>query len=646
MKLRILELTLAFKRNTEVIEFADASYFYGQMGAGKSSIARLIDYCLGGGFEATPALQNEFTSAELKLELNGTQLVLARAGESNRVRARWGRDRLEFDVALPVREAGGEVLAGTGVEVLSDLLFYLAGVAAPRVMRGRESEDPELTRLSVRDLLWYCYLDQDSMDSSFFHLEAEANTFKRLKSRDVLRHVVGIHQEGVAELELRLEEVRGTRLKHAESARALRAALSNAGISSEEEVASKIAEMRKEVGVLTDEVNAVRAGARADAAPAADGLRTRARSLGEELSSVESAVAELRRVLPDQQRYLNELETLSVKADRAITARAVLDKVAFSTCPSCSQRLPRRDAKECAVCGQERVSPEADVAIVDQDLKARSSELKDLIDARRAQLRALELRGVELAQTKSYYDHQLAEATQRYDSIVLSQTLELEHRRAAQQQEIANLERLLVLPRAVSEQESLADQGAAEEAAVRRELKAARAKAEKDARNVRLLEELFVDCLVESGVPGFSKEDVAIIGARSLMPVVKAREAADLVVTSFDNLGSGGKKTLFKCCFAVALHRVAAATKAPLPSLMIIDSPMKNISERENREQFERFHQMLYRLLESELAGTQLVLIDKEMFPPKENVSFSFKSRHMTPGELDAPPLIPYYRGK
>jgi hypothetical protein len=181
---------------------------------------------------------------------------------------------------------------------------------------------------------------------------------------------------------------------------------------------------------------------------------------------------------------------------------------------------------------------------------------------------------------------------------------------------------------------------------VRRELKAARAKAEKDARNVRLLEELFVDCLVESGVPGFSKEDVAIIGARSLMPVVKARDTADLVVTSFDNLGSGGKKTLFKCCFAVALHRVAAATKAPLPSLMIIDSPMKNISERENREQFERFHKMLYRLLESELAGTQLVLIDKEMFPPRDDVSFSFKSRHMTPGEPDAPPLIPYHRGK
>jgi hypothetical protein len=236
--------------------------------------------------------------------------------------------------------------------------------------------------------------------------------------------------------------------------------------------------------------------------------------------------------------------------------------------------------------------------------------------------------------------------TERYDSAVLSQTLALAHRRAALQQQIANFERLLVLPRAVAEQERLADAGLGQEAGVRRELKEARAKAERDARNVRLLERMFVECLVESAVPGFTKDDIASLGGRSLMPVVRPREAGDLVVTSFDNLGSGGKKTLFKCCFAVALHRVAAATKAPLPSLMIIDSPMKNISERENKEQFERFHQMLYRLLESELSGTQLILIDKEMFPPREGASFTFTPRHMTPNERNAPSLIPYYRGK
>ena len=48
MKVRLTELHLSFKKEKELIRFADFSYFHGQMGAGKSTIARLVDFCLGG----------------------------------------------------------------------------------------------------------------------------------------------------------------------------------------------------------------------------------------------------------------------------------------------------------------------------------------------------------------------------------------------------------------------------------------------------------------------------------------------------------------------------------------------------------------------------------------------------------------------
>jgi tRNA A37 threonylcarbamoyladenosine biosynthesis protein TsaE len=47
MRFQLKSLTLKLKRETVIIPFADITYFYGQMGAGKTSIARLIDYCLG-----------------------------------------------------------------------------------------------------------------------------------------------------------------------------------------------------------------------------------------------------------------------------------------------------------------------------------------------------------------------------------------------------------------------------------------------------------------------------------------------------------------------------------------------------------------------------------------------------------------------
>jgi hypothetical protein len=92
-------------------------------------------------------------------------------------------------------------------------------------------------------------------------------------------------------------------------------------------------------------------------------------------------------------------------------------------------------------------------------------------------------------------------------------------------------------------------------------------------------------------------------------------------------------------------HRLAVEKGAALPEVLIIDSPMKNISERENRLQFESFHKMLYELKESELSGTQMILIDKEYCPPPAGLVLPIVSRHMRPEDDEFPPLIPYYRG-
>jgi hypothetical protein len=213
MRLRLHELLIFCRDYHEVIPFSDITYFHGQMGAGKSSIARLVDYCLGGHLDLTPALESEFVSAQLKLEVNGNDLLLERSRSSTFLRAQWTKNTELHDVNIPARAPSGEMIPGTGVEVLSDLFFFLSDMPYPRVRRSKTNEDSELGRLSLRDLLWYCYLDQDSMDSDFFNLNSGADTFKRLKSRDVLRFVLGFHQEKVSELEAELEQLRSQRLR-------------------------------------------------------------------------------------------------------------------------------------------------------------------------------------------------------------------------------------------------------------------------------------------------------------------------------------------------------------------------------------------------------------------------------------------------
>lgn len=164
--------------------------------------------------------------------------------------------------------------------------------------------------------------------------------------------------------------------------------------------------------------------------------------------------------------------------------------------------------------------------------------------------------------------------------------------------------------------------------------------AERDRANVTLLEDLFLDCVARSGIPGIALTDTVQIRSPHFMPDVLGRDAGNLVTTNYSNMSSGGKKNLFKCCFAIALHRLARKRNALLPTLLIIDSPMKNISERTNNPQFVGFNEMLYELAQGELAGTQFIVVDKEYFPPDETEPDWLLVRRMTPDDPAAPPLL------
>ncbi len=252
----------------------------------------------------------------------------------------------------------------------------------------------------------------------------------------------------------------------------------------------------------------------------------------------------------------------------------------------------------------------------------------------------------ELVDKKAVVDAELTRVSADYDSAYLSAVLETEKNRSALLQQLLDLNKLEVLVHRIAELSEREQTLAEEEKRIRSELKDARLGAEKDTKNLNRLEELFIECLLRAKIPGFFANDIVKIRAPHFLPEVASEDGGDLAVTSFTNLGSGGKKTLFKCCFAVALHRLAVEVDAMLPTLLIIDSPMKNISERENWVQFEGFFEMLYDLCDSELKGTQFILIDKEICPPPEGFQPSFNERYMTLDDEKYPPLIPYYRGK
>ena len=649
MKIRLVDLHLQFKGEHVQILFTDFNYFYGQMGSGKSSIVRLIDYCLGGDMVWTPALQSEFISASLSLLIVDTSLVLSRDANVNQIRAHWGTAKESFEVLIPARKPNGEVLPGTGVEILSDLIFHLTDRIPPKVRRSKIKEDSELERLSLRDLLWYCYLDQDDIDSTFFNLDADAHPFRRLKSRDVLRFLVGFHQEQVAELEAQLELKKAERLHSEASALAIRQALSSSDLVSDDELSVIRLKLESELREAKQEIVEVRNSTSGLRSHAMDESQTKARNYSQNISLLRQSIEELRDIIEKDKTHKNELLSLSTRFRRSQSARAVLSGVEFKDCPRCGSLLPPRSADVCSVCGESHgdlPTSTLDDATAEKDLEARVQELTELISRHEKQLSKFNRKLRELSDEKSIVDSELTRISTDYDSTYLAGSLEAEKRHAALQQQLVDLKKLEALTQKITEFEKRAQTLEGQEKQIRSELKESRNRAERDTGNLTRLKELFLDCLIQSKIPGFLPDDIVEMKAPNFLVEVLPAGSGDIVVTSFANLGSGGKKTLFKCCFAVAMHRLAVEIGASLPTFLIIDSPMKNISERENRDQFEGFHQMLYDLSQTELKGTQFVLIDKELCVPPGNYEADFNSRHMKPDDENDPPLIPYYRGK
>ena len=98
-------MIVTFKQSHERIEFGVFTYFHGKIGAGKSTIARLIDYCFGGDVEMTPAMQSEFVDVTLSLVVNDSEVFLYRQRGAHQVQAQWTKNGQPFE-ALDLKSFG------------------------------------------------------------------------------------------------------------------------------------------------------------------------------------------------------------------------------------------------------------------------------------------------------------------------------------------------------------------------------------------------------------------------------------------------------------------------------------------------------------------------------------------------------------
>ncbi|WP_367388090.1 hypothetical protein [Lewinella sp. LCG006] len=646
MDIRFKVLTLQCRSSRELIDLDhQVNIFHGKISAGKSSIVRLINFCLGGKLEKTPALQQEMISASLLCQVGKYEVLLERLKNANEIQTSWKDEDGNVNTILAPLIKRETPIFNDNIYVLSDLFYAFLDITPLKVRRNKTEEESPLISLSFRDIMWYCYLDQDKLDSSFFRLE---DTYKRNKSRDVMRFIVGFYSQKLNQLEIDLDSKTTEKNGKNRTVEELNNILHRFGYDSTNTIEKEAQEFQSQFKALEQRKRKLEGDYKSET-HAADSLRSKLIQLTHKLQGKEEIIYDLRYRIQEQTGLRSEIITSKYKLAKTESVEKVLSGVGFDSCPQCGTDVTSRvvDQDKCSLClsdtqSQTLVSglnPDA----IRIDLDDRIRDLENSISNHERALNIEINQFQEDKKIKASLEEELQQMLFVYESKYLSNFRFLEKEAATVKEKINSQEKLKLIPLEINKL-----QGKIRELSLDIEELKEKIQREKENLNtadsyIKELEEIFLHFLNEVDLPGIGLNDEVHIN-RKTWDVSIFPNGEDYLSWNFFNAGSGGKKTLFNVCYALAVHTLASKNNLPLPRFLIIDTPMKNIGEDVNEDLFNNFYNLLYSLIANELADTQIVIIDKELFLPEDH-KFDISHRFMTPSSEDSPPLIRYYRG-
>jgi IS30 family transposase len=492
--------------------------------------------------------------------------------------------------------------------------------------------------------MWYCYLEQDHIDSSFYKLE---DPIRGQKSKDVMRFILGHYTEILNDLEITLDNVSQEKSGMADSIKNFRKTLKEFGYDDGGQIYDEIGRAKSDIGSELKKMEELRTDYKAKT-HFVDRLRDKLRECSEYVAKQQEIAFDLKQKIKEQEALIAELMATKFKLARTKHSSEILSSIQFKKCPACGKsiRLVRHGEADCHLCGiphsTEEPQKSLDVEVINKDLDSRQDDLETSINGHKKALKRHEQIVQEAIAQKGSLEVRLRDELKNYDSNFLSDSREAERNLATLEERIRGLERLAKIPNIIQGLEADLVKKFVEEKSLKEKIESEKKKLNVFAY-VEEIQNEFLAFLLKVGLPGVSADDKVLINHVTWVPSVLTGGAIGLR-WSFFNAGSGGKKTLFNACYALALHVVTSANDMPLPGFLIIDTPMKNIGEEVNKSIFVNFYNLVYDLSVGPLKDTQIILVDKEYIKPTVD-GVEIKEKYMTPDDEEYPPLISYYRG-
>lgn len=636
--IRILRLRLRGVSRDYEVDFRDdedgsprsLSVVAGAFSTGKSSVLEFIAYCLGGNSHPQhPEIMRQVRAALLEVELGGSTHVVERAVGEPSVAAfvRPGglddEDRAPSE-RRPLRPAGDP-------KSLSSLLLSHCGLEGVELREAPNQAESGTDPLSIRDLLWLCFMPNERLDDK--NLLFESNRMKRIKLRQVVDVVFGVHDDKMVELGSRVKELE-TRLNRARSEHTAAQVFLD-----EQELGTRI-----EVEFARDQaVVAVEAADRAlldldtrirAASDFAVQLRARHSQAAQRAQRAAALLrdreTQLRRLTPLRVQYADDIAKLTMLAE----ARALFDPLRVKVCPACMTALntaPHIAGGRCSLCDsataehQSASSPNGTTAPatpdradgmtaaqfdVSSELRATKARLNEItfyveeLDQEVVRLKT-SLEGAEAEETE--LAKQVDKATKESVSPFLSQQDDLMRQRQTASTGLERARTALKLFDSLDRRATTVSRMQDNLENLRREMREASTQPDRDTV-ISTISRRYANILTTWRYP---KLEAALIDT-NMIPQMRG--------SAYTNASSGGR-TLISLAWMLAIFEVAWETGSNHPGFLMIDSPQKNLGQGGERDTefadsvaVADFYHHLHTWLAGPGQGAQVIVVDNS--PP------------------------------
>jgi hypothetical protein len=637
--IRVLRLRLKGVDRDYEVAFQDSeqegprslSVVAGAFSTGKSAVLEFIAYCLGGvNHPQHPEVLRRVRSALLEVELGGQPHVIERAvGEPST--AAFVRPGRLGEIETPPMEKRVIKPAGDPAS-LSSLLLSYCGLEGVQLREAPTQTESDTDPLSIRDLLWLCFLPNERLDDK--NLLFESSPMKRLKLRQVVDVVFGVHDNKAVELGRRVKELE-TRLARARTEYATtQEFLDEQELGTRIQVALTQEEAERALTTaeraLTDLDNRIRA-ASTFAAELRGRHRDAARRARQAAGLLRDRDTQLRRFIPLRAQYADDITKLTMLAE----ARVLFDPLQVKVCPACLTTLrgaPHIADGRCTLCTSEVAELEAepgengntgngiapaastgsdgamtaatfDVSSELRATKARLAEITQYVEDLQTELGRLQNASEASVTEEAELARAVDAATNEAVSPFLSQRDDVMRSR---QTASANLDRART---AIKMFDSL-DRRASAVTRLEASLKALRGELEQATtqpdRNdvIHRISERYNAILTRWKYP---KLEQAFID-NNLVPHMRG--------SSYTHASSGGR-TLISLAWSLAIFEIAWETGSDHPGFLMIDSPQKNLGQGGDRDAefadsvaVADFYKHLHDWLAGPGQGAQVLVVD------------------------------------